>query len=139
MTKKATKKPKVSPKRQPKLMAKLRASLKKAPKKATTFRQVRKQVEAALMPKAEPPKYSAPWRAGIDWAAAGRKAYETKMRNLAARQAGMAAQPPTVQKAAQALDQALAADKKNRRTKFTKQMRAAAPSVALKEEDTSGN
>lgn len=29
------------------------------------------------------------WRAGIDWVAAGRKAYETRMRNIAARQAGV--------------------------------------------------
>lgn len=82
------------------------------------------------------PTYSAPWRAGIDWVAAGKKAHETRLRNLAARQADTAAQPPSVQAAARALDVALQADKKNRRSKFKKQM-AAAPSVALKEEDTS--
>jgi len=38
-------------------------------------------------PAAAAPKYSAPWRSGIDWVAAGRKAYETRLRNLAARQA----------------------------------------------------
>jgi len=37
------------------------------------------------------PKYSAPWRSGVDWVAAGKKAYETRQRNLAARQAEAAA------------------------------------------------
>lgn len=46
--------------------------------------------------KARRPKYSAPWRNGIDWAAAGRKAYETRMRNLAA--AGGAAAAPKVER-----------------------------------------
>jgi hypothetical protein len=40
------------------------------------------------------PKYSAPWRSGVDWVAAGKKAYETRLRNLAAQQAPPAPQPP---------------------------------------------
>ena len=66
-------------------------------KRSTTFVEVRQQVADALVPPAPvpppvavpaaAPKYSAPWRTGIDWVAAGRKAYETRLRNLAARQA----------------------------------------------------
>jgi hypothetical protein len=44
----------------------------------------------------EPPKYSAPWRSGVDWVAAGKKAYETRLRNLAAKQAEAAAKPVKV-------------------------------------------
>ena len=143
MKNKTTKKPKVSPKKKPakkalpKLMKKLQASLKK-PQRMGRLTVSGTNVPGRFVvtaPAPEPPKYSAPWRAGIDWAAAGRKAYETKMRNQAARAAGIAAEPPSVQKAARALDVALQADKKARRSKFRKQM--AAPSVALKEEDTS--
>jgi hypothetical protein len=76
-------------------MKKLQASLKvKPPKQTTTFSAVRKQVEAALMPPPPvAPTYSAPWRKSIDWVAAGKKAYETRMRNLAAKAGGTPATP----------------------------------------------
>jgi hypothetical protein len=69
---------------------------------------VRIAAKATAAPKATPPpatappvtQYSAPWRNGIDWVAAGKKAYETRLRNLAAKQA--AQQPPAPVKARRA-------------------------------------
>jgi len=59
-----------------------------------TIRAKKRQARTARKPQAPSPK-PASWRAAIDWAAAGRKAYETKMRNLAAAAAAPVA--PTTQ------------------------------------------
>jgi len=52
------------------------------------------KTEPAHADQAAAMKYSAPWRGGVDWVAAGKKAYETRLRNLAARQALQATQAP---------------------------------------------
>jgi|SRR5580765_489606 len=72
------------------------SAVEEAMKKLTAIRSAQQTVAGqgfkpitAVTPGA--PQYSAPWRSGVDWVAAGRKAYETRMRNLAAKQAAAAA------------------------------------------------
>ena len=62
--------------------------------KATTNKWRTKPVTPDVHGDHGQPKYSAPWRSGVDWVAAGRKAYETRLRNLAAQQAQQAPQAP---------------------------------------------